>query len=358
MKKKVIVGVIIAVVVVIILGLFSPKGSNEPVKIGIALPLTGPAAFLGESAQNAAKLAIKDAGNTKYKYELVFEDDGFNPVKTVTAVNKFISIDKVVAMITFGSGTSNAAAPINEEAKIARFGLASDPTSAKGEYNFIHWTPAYKEGELLAQEIVKRGYKTVAIVNANHPGTNAVADAVKKSLEKTSVKLVAYENSNVGEKDFRTTVSKLKSLNPEIVVMTLFSPEIELFTKQSKELGSKYVITSAEAFEWSSEPALFEGLWFVGDSAVPQAFIDKFTSEYSSAPKPGSTYVYDLVSMIIKMQEDSNKKLSSTDIVKILNDKGYSQSDLFGKVVIDKDGLFITNASLKKIENGQGVFIK
>jgi len=276
----------------------------------------------------------------------------------VTVVNKFINIDKVWAIITFGSATSNAAAPINESAKIVRFGLASDPTSAKGEYNFIHWTPAYKEGQLIAQEVANRGSKTFAIVDANHPGTMAVSSAIKQSLEGSPVKLTSYNLTNIGDKDFRTVIAKLKNENPDIVVLTLFSPEIELFARQAKELGANFKVTSAESFEWSNAPELFEGMWFVGDSKVPQDFTDRFTSTYGHGPKAGSAYVYDLVTLLIKTQENSNNRLTSTDLDNILNkDQGY-KSPLFGQVNIDKDGMFITNASVKIMKNKQAEFVK
>lgn len=361
MKKKIIVGIVVVIILLVgsLFGASDKKVDNtEPLKIGLSLPLTGGAAVLGESAKQAAELALKDSGTTRYKYDLVFEDDSFAPTKTATAVSKFINVDRVWAIITFGSGTSNAAAPINQNAKIVRFGTASDPTSAIGEYNFIHWTPAYKEGELLAKEMERRNYKTTAIVNANHPGTTAVAEGLKKALESTTVKLTSYNLTNVGDKDFRTLILQLKKENPEIVATTLFSPEIELFTKQSKELGAKFEITAAESFEWSDQPELFEGMWFVGDSVVPQQFTDKFTKTYGHTPKPGTAYVYDLVSLLIRTQESSNKRLTSSDVAELLNNNGVYDSVLFGKTKIDKDGLFITEASVKIMKDGKPEFVK
>jgi branched-chain amino acid transport system substrate-binding protein len=212
--KKIIYGVLAIVVVGIIsVGFINSDNIDDesPFKIGLVLPLSGGASFLGESAQKAAQLAIKDAGETKYNYELLFEDDGFSPVKTVSAVNKLINVDNVSALVTFGSGTSNAVAQINEDAQVTRFGLASDPVSVEGDYNFIHWTPAYKEGELLAQELVNRGYKKVSIVDTNHSGTLAVTNSVRESLASTDVEVVSYDLTNVGDTDFRTMAQKIKN---------------------------------------------------------------------------------------------------------------------------------------------------
>ena len=87
-------------------------------------------------------------------------------------------------------------------------------------------------------------------------------------------------------------------------------------------------------------------------------FTTKFTQKYGHSPKAGSAYVYDLVSMMIKTQEGSRSELSSQDLAKTLNENGKYISKLFGEVKIDKEGLFITEASVKIMKNKQAEFVK
>ena len=83
MKKKIILGIVVLVAIVV--GLFvvinSEKNSQvsdeQTIKIGVSAPLTGDLAFLGESYKDGINLAIKDLPKTKYKYEVIFEDDKF-----------------------------------------------------------------------------------------------------------------------------------------------------------------------------------------------------------------------------------------------------------------------------------------
>jgi branched-chain amino acid transport system substrate-binding protein len=360
MNKKIVISLI--VILVVIGAFFALKTSQtntdtQPVKIGIVLPLTGNAGFLGEAAQKAAQMALEDAGNTKYSYELIFEDDGFDPKKTVTSVNKLISLDKVSALITFGSGTSNAAAPLTENSKIPRFGLASDPTSAKGNYNYVHWTPPFKEGELIVKTLIEKGYKNVAIIDVNHPGPLAVSDAVVDSLKKENVNMVAREMTNVGDKDFRTLINNLKSKNPDIIVITIFSPEIEIFTKQMRELGLNVPVTAAETFEWSDQPELFEGLWFVSDSRVDDAFLEAFEAKNGVTPKPGSAYIYDLVTLLVETQEKADHTLTPEELNDVISKTDSYNSPLFGTVSINEDGIFVTGASVKIMKDGKPVLV-
>jgi branched-chain amino acid transport system substrate-binding protein len=355
---KIILGIVILILVA--WGLSSitknnnkPVGEKQTVKIGIILPLTGPVAMLGEPSKKAAELALKDAGtNTKFDYELVFEDSQFDPTKAVTAASKLINVDKVMAIINFGSGTGNAINAIAENGKTVQVSLASDPTIVKGDYNFIHWTPPFKEGELLAKELIKKNYKKVSIVEANHPGAVAVVDAIKKSLNGSSVSIVSDDVINIGARDFKTIITKIKTANPDIIILEMFSPEIELIAQQMKELGLNKPVTSVEAIEWSSNPSLFEGSWFIADSVVPN-FSDKFFKAYGTQALAGSSYTYDLVDFFIKTQEKQKEVIKPSELPTIINKIGNWKSSIFGNVPIDNDGFFITDASVKIIKDGK-----
>lgn len=362
MTKNVKIALISIAVIIIasILTIYSQRNSTpaekQTVKIGLITPLSGKLAFLGEPSKKAAELALKNAGNTKYNYELVFEDSQFDPKLAVTGASKLINVDKVLGIITFGSGTADAINTIAENGKTSQFALASDPTAAKGVYNYIHWTPPFKEGELLASEFIKRGYKNVAIIGTNHPGTLAVTDAVRASLTGSEVKIVSYDLTNIGEKDFRTLIIKMKDLNPDMVVMEMFSPEIEIMARQMKELGLNTEVTSVETFEWSSNPELFEGSWFISDSVVP-GFTEKFKTAYNSDPAPGASYTYDLVSYLINIQEKSGRVILPADLPDVISKSGEWNSATFGKIVIDKEGFFVTEASVKMIKDGKAVVV-
>ena len=161
---------IVIVIIVIIVGIvvFSPKntpvGEKQTVKIGLSLPLTGDLAFMGEGAKEATQLAIENFGPTKHNYEFIYEDDQFSGTKAVTTINKLISIDKINAVVSAGSPAGNTIAPITEKNKIIHFGVASDQNVAKGDYNFIHWTPPSEESKVLISELLKRNLKRVVLL--------------------------------------------------------------------------------------------------------------------------------------------------------------------------------------------------
>ena len=354
MKSKRIVAVVIVVLVavVILVGLFNNKDTGT-VKIGIVAPLSGNLAFMGEGVENAARLAIENLGETKYKYELVIEDDAFDPKRTASAVNKLISIDKVSGLVTFASAAGSVTSPIAEKNKVIHFSVASDPTIAKGDYNFIHWTPPAEEARTLVSELEKRGIKKIAIFGANISGIIAVADEINKLALEKNITVTSTEIFNFGTTDFRTMISKAKEMQPEMYIPVAFSPEIEIITRQMRELGISDNVTTIESFENSNEPKLFEGLWYVNAADPTGAFIEMYKEKFGTMPSLGAANVYDIVNIIVNATEKSGTKTSG--IVKELY-----KTDLggaLGKLTIDPEGFVVSKAVLRIIKNGVPVTI-
>lgn len=333
--------------------------ADKPVvKIGVTVPLTGDVAYIGEGIRNAITMAQENLpADTKYKYEVVYEDDMFEAKRTAATTNKMINVNKVDALISASSGTGGVASPIAEANKVIHFGIASAASVADGNYNFNHWTSPDEEGRLMAAELKKRGYKNVAAFYLNQQGVLAIMDGLKKNLEGSDIKFVSDEVINPGEKDFRTVISKAKAKNPDIYVAIFFTPQMEIIMKQLKEANVNAPITSVEGFALSNEPALFEGLWYV-DSAAPKTdFADKFTAKYGKAPTTyGAANAYDIFNLIVYGYEHTTaeKKPKTEEVTKTL----YTVKDydgVLGKLSIDDKGVVFSSASVRVFKDGKPV---
>src|SRR3990172_444601 len=84
------------------------KKEDEVIKIGVIVPLSGEAAFLGKYIVNGIEIAREDflKSNPDKKITLVIEDSKADPATAVNAINKLINIDKVLFII--GDATSGA----------------------------------------------------------------------------------------------------------------------------------------------------------------------------------------------------------------------------------------------------------
>jgi ABC-type branched-subunit amino acid transport system substrate-binding protein len=92
----------------------------DKIVIGQVAALSGPAAALAQSMREGILAAFAEAnaaGGVKgHKLELISEDDGYEPAKSVTGAKKLINDDKVFALVgSVGTPTSAAVQPITTE---------------------------------------------------------------------------------------------------------------------------------------------------------------------------------------------------------------------------------------------------
>lgn len=360
MKKYITIAITILVVSIISYQLMATSVNTETIKIGYIAPLSGNLAFLGEGVRNAAMLKLEDLNkqNTKYKYELIFEDDAFDPKKTASAANKLISIDKVDAIVTVASAAGNIVNPIAEKAKIVHFGIASDPNIAKGQYNFINWTPPREEVKLFISEAQKRGIKRIAVFGQQISGIVAVVDELKKQTAGTNITVVSEDISNFGTKDFRQSISKAKLSMPDYYLLVMFSPELEILVKQMKEMDVEQPITAIESFELSDNPALFEGLWYINGADPTEQFYKEYSERYSKNPTIATPNAYDILGLISTAVERFDKRPSTAEIAhSLIQIKNYDGS-MGNNLSIDSDGLVVSKAVTRIIKNGKPETIK
>ncbi len=331
------------------------------VKIGATLPLTGDVAFLGETSRNSMELALKEVQGTKYKYELVFEDDKLDAKLASTTTTKLIEVNDVDAIISLSSGTGNVVTPLAEQNKVIHFGIASDSNVANGEFNFIHWTPPDEEARLWVKKAQEAGYKKIALIVLQHPGAVAVVDAVKEHMKGTDMEFVSEQIFNGGEKDFRTMLIKLKQSKPDAYMLMAFSPELDLIHKQLKELGVSAPLTSIEAFELSNDPSQFEGHWYVNAADPTGKYVDSYKTAYGKEPIFGGPNAYDIVKLIVESFEQAGKdpsvKPTPEEVAAALMQiKDFDGA--LGKLTVGEDGIVWSPAVVRMVQNGKPVTIK
>lgn len=353
---KIVITTIVTVLVVgmIISSQKSIKQGNI-IKIGVTAPLTGDLAFMGEGFKNSILLAQKDIeknfGKTNHEYEIVFQDDSFDPVRGASAAHKLINTDKVNAIVSFGSSVGNAVSPIAEEAHVPHINaIASDPHVAIGDYNFVHWTPPVGEAKLLLEQFNKKGIKTAVIFEQNQAGVIAVTEAIRKYAGEYGVNVLATEKFNGDEKDFRTLIAEAKPMKADIYILEAMSPSLEILAKQLRDSGSKTPVTSIETFEYTEQMSMFEGDWYVYALDPTTVFTEDYKTTYGKNPQVGSPNGYDIVNFIVMASEkgDSIKE----GLYSIQNYSG-----AVGKVSIDKDGMVVSEPTLRMIKDGKPITV-
>jgi len=364
---KILSGIIVLVAIILVFSFFHNINGNtvneKPViKIGASLPLTGGAGFIGQGMKDAIELAKENLPkDTKYDYQVIYEDDKLDSKEASNAVQKLININDVDILISATSGPGNVIAPIAEQNKVLHISTASDTNIAKREYNFLDWTTPQQEAKTFVSELQRRNIKKIAIIGVNQQGIIEVTKAVKDEIAKTDIQITSSEEFNFGDKDFKTILLKAKEGNPDIYLFESFSPEIEAMTKQAKELGITK-ITAIESFEMSEEPELFEGLWYVNPADSTQEFSKIFNEKYGKNPPLASANGYDEFNLIVSATENAGKNLGpnekpttdqiSDELLKIKNFNG-----ALGTLNVLDNRIIDSKAVVREIKDGKPVTI-
>ncbi|MFM0308104.1 branched-chain amino acid ABC transporter substrate-binding protein [Paraburkholderia sp. RL17-383-BIF-A] len=235
----------------------APAVEATIVKIGHAAPLTGGIAHLGKDNENGARLAVEEI-NTQgltidgHKIQLVLDaqDDAADP-KTGTAVAQKLVDDHVVAVVGhLNSGVSIPASKIYSDASIVQI----SPSSTNPAYTQQGFKTTYRvvatdaqQGPALADYATKAlGAKRIAVVDDATAYGKGLADEFAKTVQASGAKIVAREATNDRATDFRAILTKIKSVQPDVIMFGGMDATGGPFTKQAAALGIRAKILGGD----------------------------------------------------------------------------------------------------------------
>jgi branched-chain amino acid transport system substrate-binding protein len=222
--------------------IFPAVVTAEAVKLGFINSITGPEAPIGENLTNGVILAIEDLKEKGINVDLIKEDDTGKPEKSMAALEKLATRDKVVGIVgPYTSATSNADAKMAERYKVPLL----IPAASKEEITRqnLQWTfrTSGTTGDyatILLEMASKLGQpKTLAILNENTDFGVSAANSAKAVAEKLGIKLVFEEAYSKGSPDYRSTLAQAKAAKPDLVFMVSYVADAILLMRQSREIG-------------------------------------------------------------------------------------------------------------------------
>jgi branched-chain amino acid transport system substrate-binding protein len=243
-------------VAVLVLGLFGLTAceaeKKKEIKIGYSLALTGKYAKTGKYQQEAFQMWAEDVnkrgGLLGQPVKLIHYDDKSDPKTGVKLYEKLITHDKVDLVLgPYSSAVTNPVAGVTEKYKYPMItaGASSSKIFAQGrKYVFGIYSPAkdYFDGALdLAKE---KGLKTLALIYADSVFPIGTAKGVKEKAADYGLRIVYEEKYPRKTSDVSAQLSKIKALNPDMVLSAGYLPDAVLITRQMKELDVNPKITA------------------------------------------------------------------------------------------------------------------
>jgi branched-chain amino acid transport system substrate-binding protein len=284
----------------------------QPIKIGVAEALSGPAAQYGVSIRNGFEMAVDEinaaGGVNGSKIELVVEDEQGKKDEAINAFKKLIFQDKTLML--FGptlSNSASAADPIAQASKIVVFGTSNtaDGITTIGDHVFRN---SVTEGDVLPVTIkvaakVAKIRKVAVLYGNDDVFTKSGYDAFKKALDDQKMPVTTTETFAKGDVDFKAQLTKIKATNPDAIVLSALIAEGAPIMVQARQLGLNVPfiggngMNSVKVFDLAKGAS--DGLWVGSPWSIENhtpantGFIIAFTKKYSAPPDQFAAQAYD-----------------------------------------------------------------
>jgi branched-chain amino acid transport system substrate-binding protein len=309
----------------------SARAQGATIKLGMCVPVTGPAAEQGLWAQNGAKLALaavnKAGGVLGKQVELVIEDDQTTNPGIVLAFSKLAAQSDIVGFLgSIRSTQVHAMAPdVLKLGKPVMIGGTDPALTHMGNQWLFRFRPndGYSGRVIADYGVNTLGKKKWAIVHSTDAFGTAGGKALASALEKLGTPAVLDQGYANQSQDFTPVVLAVKQSGADVLgTYFTFENDLGIFARQLRQLGVTIPwVGSPSVVAVSSTklagPALF-GTYGVADyaedsSPASKAFGTSYREAYKTAPDNQSAWPYDAVTIL----SAAINKAGSTDPAKI-----------------------------------------
>jgi branched-chain amino acid transport system substrate-binding protein len=367
---------LIIVVAVVVGALFYrssvQRDSDQTIRIGGMLSLTGDSANYGKRSLNGALWAIEQinssGGISGKEMELVVEDSASSPKNAVSAINKLIDVDNVDIIVgDIISGTTIAAAPVANRREVLLFAPGASHPSLKtaGPFFFRNWTSDDFDGKAMAQYLLKIGVKQVGLLVQKTDYTFGLAHALEAAFSEGGGQIISREEFDTETTDLRTQISKMKSQGVKDVYISAYSPGTGRALKQALEIGFNpqwYATLTVDTPECASiagearNGVIFTTPAFDSSDPRPEMrlFVEGFEERFGEEPESVAGHAYDAINILATVMKKVGNDPARV-IEALLNVKDFP--GVTGVTSFDEDGDVIKGIHIKQVKDGAIVII-
>lgn len=279
------------------------SANSDTIVIGGLAPLTGSVSQYGISTSNGAKLAIKEineaGGILGKQVDFVLYDEKGDAVEAVTQYDRLVQKDNIVALI--GDITTKPTIAVAQKAAqdnipmITPTGTGASITEIGNNIFRACFTDPF-QGELMANYATdKLGAKTAAVLyDTGDDYSTGIAEAFKQEAGTLGLEVVAYEGYTTGSTDFNAQLTKIKSVNPDVIMVPCYYQDASQIIVQARKMGITSQFLGSDGWDGvlqQLDPSNYEYLndsfycnqYSLGQpSEALQKFIDAYTTEYGA----------------------------------------------------------------------------
>ncbi|RYF63438.1 MAG: ABC transporter substrate-binding protein, partial [Comamonadaceae bacterium] len=283
-----------------------------PVKVGIALDISGPFAALGAEARDGFNLAIKQMGGKLggQPVEYVQADMAGSPDQAKQLVDRMIQREKIDLFTgPIGSNIALAVGPTLFAAKVPYLSANAGPSQFAGaQCNAYFFGTAYQNDqfhEAAGKFAQDRGFKKMVMIAPNYPaGKDALGGAKRQFKGQVADELY----TKLGQIDYAAELAQIRAAKPDSIYFFLPGAMGINFIKQFVGAGlSKDITLVTSGFSADEDVIGAVGDPMLGlfntshwahdlDNPANKAFVEAFRKEYNGRyPSLYAAQAYDVI---------------------------------------------------------------
>jgi branched-chain amino acid transport system substrate-binding protein len=358
----------------------SPGVSKTEVVVGSIQDLSGPLVSFGKPVRDGMVMRVEEAnaagGVHGRKIKLVVEDSGYDTKKAVLAGDKLVNSNKAFAVVgTLGAAPAVATIDaVVDSGALHLFPLNSqrsmfDPFH---KLKFAAFTPYTESTRAGVREMLKKGYKRVAILYQDDEFGLDVVNGTEAALKEANMALVEKTSYKRGATEFSSQMQKIKAANPDLIVLATIVRETIGSIAEARKIGYTGDFFGSQGSYIGALPKLggkaIEGLYNVNEIPVPyrdtpgnskllNAWMDAYKTRTNLDAETGAVMGWFVMDMFIKTLEKTGPALTTDNFLKALESSTFPRSFLgtpdisFGP----KKHLGNSQARIAQAQNGRWV---
>jgi branched-chain amino acid transport system substrate-binding protein len=187
----------------------------------------------------------------------------------------------------------------------------------------------------------------------------------KETFAKSGGTIVAEEAYLQKDQDFKSTLTKIKAKNPDVIFVPGYYEEVGKIVKQARELGITVPFLGGDGWDSAKLPEIagaqalnntFFGNHYSpdDDSKAVKDFVAAYKKEYGQTPDAFAALAYDATMMIV----DAIKRANSADPVKIKDAMAATKDfqAVSGSITLNQTHDAVKSAVIIEMKDGKQTF--
>ena len=309
----------------------------DTIKIGVAQPLSGPIAGLGQDLLNGVKLAVDELNRSgvqvdgkRVAFEIVAQDDRSDPVAGRAAAQQLLDSGVVAVIGHLNSGVSIEAAPLYAARQVPQLVISTNPRITQMGLG----TPfrivandslqARAIGSFAATQLNAESY---AVVDDGSPYGKGLADGAAAELQAARKNITVRQSFDDKTVAFADLAAKLRDERVSVIVCMLNDFQALALLEELRKIGhTRLALLGGDLVkttDMTQGMGVVDGIYAtspvldVTEFTTGRQFLAKYEAAFQKPPAYGGHYTYDAMYVL----SEAIKKAGSAapaDITKAL----------------------------------------